>query len=332
MPPKNEPLFSLIVPAYNVEAYIAQCIESILTQDCSNFELILVDDGSTDRTGQICEQYKKQSPQLSIISQNREKVNSKIASPSIKVLHQLNSGLSAARNTGVAESSGKYLIFIDGDDYLEPGALTAIQNALEPTLDLLRYQAQEVFPDGKKIRYEEASFATLSGVEAFKRLVHNHYTENAWLYAYRRQFFVSNHFQYATGCIAEDFGLTPLIIACASTVKSIPDICYNYRQREGSITHDTTQIARRTTDAIQQLQDILPKIAAIPHAEPILHYLVVSYLTGATELSYPYFLQVYQESKQNGLLRYIHPSSPKALPRAFLLKHFPGLFYRMYHH
>ena len=127
MPPKNEPLFSLIVPAYNVEAYIAQCIESILTQDCSNFELILVDDGSTDRTGQICEQYKKQSPQLSIISQNREKVNSKIASPSIKVLHQLNSGLSAARNTGVAESSGKYLIFIDGDDYLEPGALTAIQ-------------------------------------------------------------------------------------------------------------------------------------------------------------------------------------------------------------
>ncbi len=204
MPPKNEPLFSLIVPAYNVEAYIAQCIESILTQDCSNFELILVDDGSTDRTGQICEQYKKQSPQLSIISQNREKVNSKIASPSIKVLHQLNSGLSAARNTGVAESSGKYLIFIDGDDYLEPGALTAIQNALEPTLDLLRYQAQEVFPDGKKIRYEEASFATLSGVEAFKRLVHNHYTENAWLYAYRRQFFVSNHFQYATGCIAED--------------------------------------------------------------------------------------------------------------------------------
>lgn len=355
-PNPASPIFSVVVPAYNVAKYLPECIKSVFAQTLleSNehqsplIELILVDDGSTDRTGAICDQYakayqnypkeepSKNQPHPSIISQIDKKVNIKsLQSPqnlSIQVIHQPNQGLSAARNTGIAEANGEYLILLDGDDYLEPDALETIYNHLEPGLDLLRYQAQEVFSDGRKIRHEEAGFATTSGIAAFQKMTNYYYLENAWLYAYRREFFRKNHFQYANGCLAEDFGLTPLIIARASRIKSISDICYDYRQRDGSIMHDSTKLSKRTSDIARQLEDLLPEIATIPHTAPILHYLVVSFLTGATELSHADFLKTYQNAKKSGLLQYIHPSSFKSLPRAFILKHFPNLFYRVYRH
>lgn len=315
VPQGNKPLFSVIVPAYNVEDYLPQCIDSVLAQSFQDFELILVDDGSTDRTGEICDSVAGDWPN------NR-----------IHVIHQPNSGLSAARNTGIAAANGKYLIFLDGDDYFKEGALRAVQKALEPGLDVLRYQAQEVFPDGREVKYPESGFTTLTGVEAFTKLARYHYTENAWLYAYRREFFIDHGFQYAEGCIAEDLGLTPLIIACAHKVKAISDICYNYRQREGSIMHDNTKISRRAGDILHQYHETLPKIAAIPHTESILHYLVVSFLTSATALKYDDFLHTYQAAKKAGMLQYIHPASIKALPRALILKHSPRLFYQIYHH
>lgn len=334
MPSTNNSQFSIIVSAYNVEQYISNCIESVLMQDFSDFELILVDDGSTDRTGEICDKYAKNhqksrvehdkiQPHTSIVSQNGKKVN-------IKVIHQPNSGLSAARNAGLKKASGEYLIFLDGDDLLEQHALANIYQNLEPELDLLRFQAQEVFKNEEIVRYPEASFATTSGVKAFRKILHYHYIENAWLYAYRRVFFLENHFQYAEGCVAEDFGLTPLIIAKAKLVKSISDICYDYRQRSGSITHGAASIHRRTVDIERQLNQIIPEIAQIPDSAPILHYLVASFLTSATLLKCTEFLRFYHQAKQNGWLKYIHPGSLRALPRAFFLKYFPHIFYKIY--
>lgn len=315
MPVPSKLRFSVIIPAYNVEQYLVPCLESVLTQSFQDFELILVDDGSTDRTGKICDTYRQKFTQVPI-----------------QVIHQPNAGLSAARNTGIARASGEYLIFLDGDDYLTPGALAAIQNGLEPRLDVLRYQAREVFADGEQIDYAETGFATTPGVKAFPKLARYHYTDNAWLYAYRREFFVGNHFRYAVGCIAEDFGLTPLILARAQTVKAIAEICYVYRQRTGSIMHDTAQTTRHLMDMQKQLQQILPQIAEISGTQPILHYLVVSFCTGAAALDYATFMQVYREARQSGMLSYIHPANFKALPRALALRHFPSLFYRLYHY
>lgn len=310
MLPKNNPQFSIIVPAYNVEQYLPKCIESVLTQSLQDFELILVDDGSTDQTSAICDQYQK--------------------TPAIKVIHQPNAGLSAARNAGVQQASGEYLLFLDGDDFLEPNALKTIHDNLESELDLLRFQAQEVFENGEIVRYSEPGFTTMPGPAAFQKLTQYHYVENAWLYAYRREFFLEHHFAYAPGRIAEDFGLTPLIIAEAKSVKAIPDICYNYRQRSGGIM-STTQASRLVADTIAQVRTILPQISRLPHTAAITHFLVASSLTIAARLSLSEFLEIYATAKQSQWLRYIHPTNIKALPRALILKHSPQLFYRLYH-
>ena len=91
--------FSVIVPVYNVEKYLSECIDSILCQTFTDFELILVDDGSKDKSGEICDQYAQKDSR-------------------IKVIHKENGGLSDARNFGTAASNGKYIVYLDSDDYI----------------------------------------------------------------------------------------------------------------------------------------------------------------------------------------------------------------------
>ena len=119
-------LISVIVPVYNVEKYLPQCLNSIINQTYKNIEVVLVDDGSTDDSGNICEEYKK----------NDER---------IIVVHQKNSGLSAARNVGIEISTGEYITFIDSDDYISPDYIENLYSALE------QYSADIAICDLKKV-------------------------------------------------------------------------------------------------------------------------------------------------------------------------------------
>ena len=121
------PEISIIVPVYNVEKYLPRCVDSILNQTFTNFELILVDDGSTDRSGIICDQYKKRD--------NR-----------IKVIHKINEGVSKARNIGISEAKGRYIEFIDSDDWIE-------RSLLEDTLKQIRIDNSDIIFFG--ILYED---------------------------------------------------------------------------------------------------------------------------------------------------------------------------------
>lgn len=306
--------FSIIIPAYNVADYLSTCLDSVLSQDFSDYEIILVDDGSTDSTSQICDEYQK--------------------NPKVHVIHQQNAGLSEARNSGVEVAHGEYLIFLDGDDFLTRNALTQIADALasyQHPVDLLRYQCQDLLPDGTTIPRTETGFSSMPGLAAFPLLARYHYTENAWLYAYRAEFFKSNHFAYAKGRLAEDFGLTPLIIARATSVAAIPYICYNYRQRPGSIMQDPAKLHKRVADSFAGLEYQLPLLVLIgPQTAPITHYLSVSFLTLASTLPTPEFLQFYRRFTAAGFKKYIKPQSLRNIPRTFLLRHAPRLYRRFF--
>ncbi len=130
----NQSLISIIVPVYNVERYLEQCVNSVLAQTYTNFELILVNDGSTDTSGELCEQIK-------------------LSDARIKVFHKKNGGLSSARNHGIVKSKGVYVIFLDSDDYwAEAQALEHLINVAKKTkADVVRGEYKEVSEDGKEI-------------------------------------------------------------------------------------------------------------------------------------------------------------------------------------
>ena len=105
--------FSILIPVYNVEQYLKECVESVLSQDMGDYEIVLLDDGSTDRSGQICDEYKAKYP---------EKVT---------VVHKQNEGLLLARRDALKIAKGDYILFLDSDDYYEPGALKAISDVID---------------------------------------------------------------------------------------------------------------------------------------------------------------------------------------------------------
>lgn len=127
----NCTMISIIIPVYNVKPYLKRCVDSILTQTYKDFELILVDDGSTDGCGVICDDYKK--------------VDSRI-----RVIHQVNGGLSAARNTGLDSAVGEYILIVDSDDYISPILLEKCLQAIDG-YDLVAFSYQNVDEDGDKI-------------------------------------------------------------------------------------------------------------------------------------------------------------------------------------
>lgn len=131
------PEISVIIPVYNVEQYLVRCIESILKQIYSDYELILINDGSKDNSGKICDQYAAKYAQ-------------------IRVIHQKNQGVSAARNAGLKSATGKYIIFMDSDDFVENDYLSSMAEISED-VDLVICGVKQVLPDGScciRTRYE----------------------------------------------------------------------------------------------------------------------------------------------------------------------------------
>lgn len=211
----EKPKFSIIVPVYNTEKYLKRCLDSIRKQTFKNYEVIIVNDGSTDNSSDIISKYP------------------------FKIINQKNQGLSMARNNGVKESSGEYLIFLDSDDYIEKDLLREINNSLSNNPDLVRYQIKEVFDDKSDVNYEEESFENKDGVEAFKLITKYHFVENAWAYAIKREFYLKEKFSFKKGTYHEDFGLMPLVIIKSKIVNSINYVGYCYYQRDGSIMNSS---------------------------------------------------------------------------------------------
>jgi len=232
------PKFSIIIPVYNVEKYIKECLDSVMNQTYNNYEVIVVNDGTKDRSMDIVKNYD------------------------VKVINQENQGLSAARNIGASKAKGEYILFVDSDDTIETDLLQRLDKALEKDTDLIRYQLREVYEDKESIDYKEESFSTCSGENAFKKICKYHIVEAAPVYAIRREFFEKEKFEFAKGMVHEDFGLIPLIIMKAKKVKSISYIGYNYRQRSNSImsTNDYKKTKKKVNDFLKHYTYLITEI------------------------------------------------------------------------
>lgn len=227
--------YSFIVPVYNTEKYLKKCLDSLVNQTYKDFEIIVVNDGSTDKSSSIISKYQKKYKNIIVINKENE-------------------GLSMARNRGVQKSSGKYIIFVDSDDYVSNKLLEEVDKKIDDS-DILRFQIATEDEEYTKINeYHEEGFESMCGYDAFKYLSSYHFVEPAWCYVIRKDYYIENKFSFKKGVYHEDFGLIPYVIYKARKVKSIDFIGYYYIQRNGSIMNncDYKKTVKKTFDMLEQ--------------------------------------------------------------------------------
>ena len=212
---------SIIIPIYNVEKYLKQCLDSLYPQTTPSMEVILVNDGSTDKSLEICKEYKEKYPSTIII--NKE-----------------NGGLSDARNAGTAIATGKYIYYLDSDDWLTSDALEQLYNfAEEHQCEVVQGNffyayIDHLLLDNRYIKEEQSGFI-LSRKEAMKELIKNEYIKNfAWGKLYLTS--ISKKYPFKKGAYFEDAFWQHHIINEVNRYGVLPTPLYYYRQRENSIS------------------------------------------------------------------------------------------------
>ncbi len=206
----NEVKLSIIIPVYNVESYLKKCLDSIIKNYNKNIEVILVDDGSKDNSGEICDLYAHEYD-------------------FIKVNHRSNGGLSVARNTGVNLAIGKYIWFVDSDDYISDTSIVDIFTEIENDVDVIvgnystfcENKIKDVYQDFIDIKDNELLF------EYFNRLGNVSYA--AVRFIVKREVIIKNNLKFIEGIYHEDEEWTPRVLCSAKSFSIIKDVIYNYR-------------------------------------------------------------------------------------------------------
>ena len=211
----NQPLISVIIPVYKVEAYLPACIDSVFAQTYPNLEIILVDDGSPDRCGEICDTYAEKDCR-------------------IRVIHKKNGGLSDARNAGMGVAAGEYFYFLDSDDYIHPEAISILlKHALAHHADIVCADYLS-FLDGTEPQpaLSEEKPVVLNRIAALERFVMKDW--GAWGKLYRRE--IHEGIEFPFGKIHEDEAIMLQLLDRCDTIVTVEDQLYLYRTRPGSIT------------------------------------------------------------------------------------------------
>ncbi|MGM9671429.1 MAG: glycosyltransferase family 2 protein [Oscillospiraceae bacterium] len=227
-----------MIPVYNVKDYLPKCLDSLLAQNCSDCEILLVDDGSTDgESGAICDRYAAAYPQL------------------IRSIHKPNGGLGDARNVGIEAAAGEYLIFIDSDDYVALTMLDALRSAVaEYHSDIIDF-GFAVDSDGVITkRHIDAlptgHIFTLADTPEFLL------TEpNAWSRVWKRSLFLETGIRYPSQVWYEDIRTSTKLFAAAKSIVSIPEVFYYYVVRQNSITRNTN--VERNAEILDAFDDLL---------------------------------------------------------------------------
>lgn len=216
----NTPLISVILPVYNVEEYLDRCIDSIVRQDYPDFELIIVDDGSTDKSGEICDKWAASDSRISVI-------------------HQENKGLSGARNTGLDKMNGQMVSFIDSDDFVTSDYLSYLLGLFPDDAGCSVVACNHyIVRNGKKKPNSETGSdkADLTRKEAFENVLFDGFINvSAWAKLYRREVF--DKIRFPEGRLFEDTWVFGDILMQTDVIVFGGKCCYHYEMRGSSIAH-----------------------------------------------------------------------------------------------
>ena len=231
----NKPLLSIIIPVYNVAPYLRQCIESIINQE-RNIEVILVDDGSSDESPSICDEYA--------LKDNR-----------IHVIHKQNGGVSSARNAGLDTANGEWIWFIDGDDYIADNVIKEIHQEIQkhPYTDLIQMGISYLYDDQRILLQNTEVVDTIKK----NKFLLEHITYHNPRILFKREIIEKHHLRLTKGVrVAEDQEFQLKYMMLCKTPIQIAICAYIYRQREGSATHDSETSQRIVNDTFTVLRNL----------------------------------------------------------------------------
>ena len=237
---------SVIIPVYNAEKTLKKCMESVLKQKDEDLEIVLINDGSIDASDKMIQEYKEKNPK--IISYYRKK----------------NTGVADTRNYGIKKAKGKYILFLDGDDYLDIHLYGLVKQYMEKDIDLIKFKLQREDEKGNVIETVSGPvFENKTGEEGFEELYSKDVLlDSPCVYVIKKEIFTKNKLEFKVGTEHEDFGLMPFVIVLAKTMISINFYGYHYVQGKGSITRNDSyeKTKKRANDALKQYDEALLKI------------------------------------------------------------------------
>ena len=228
---------SIIVPVYNVEAYLPKCLDSVIDPALGDYEIVCVDDGSSDSSPQILAEYQARYPQL------------------IKVISTVNSGVGAASNTGLEHAAGEFVTFLDSDDYYAPHAVPEMLEACHREYDITIFDFSNVSESGRLINTtrgcnrSEGSFT----LEEYPQLLFEMPSKANKIF--RHTLFTDHSVTFPAHVWFEDYRTTPKLYIHAGKIRYLSRIWYNYLQRSSSITHGTN--AAKNLEIIAASEDLV---------------------------------------------------------------------------
>ncbi len=249
-------LVSVVVPVYKVEPYLEKCIESIQNQTYQDLEIILVDDGSPDRCGEMCDAYAREDSR-------------------VRVIHKENGGLSDARNAGAAQASGKYLLFVDSDDSIDRRLVEKTVEAAEKyRSDIVLFDYYCVENGIREVRAASLPTGKVLDLKGERELLLA--PPSAWTKLFRREFYEKSGCSFPVGRYFEDLATTPVFFLKAERVIYLDEPLYDYMIRENSIMTGKNygKSCRDKLAVLDHIQDVYRRAGAYETYRDELEYLV----------------------------------------------------------
>ena len=227
---------SIIIPVYNTEKHLKKCFDSIINQNNSEIEVVVVNDGSTDNSEVIIKEY---------ISKYKDVFT---------YYKKDNTGVSDTRNFGIEKASGKYIMFLDSDDYIDKKLYDNIKKYIDEDIELIKYKMQRVDENDKILEIVPgATFDKITGEEGFNKLYGTDVLlDSPCVYIIKKDIFVRNNLKFKVGTEHEDFGLIPFVIVLAKSMVSTNFYGYYYVQSQGSLMRNENykKTIKRVYDAL----------------------------------------------------------------------------------
>ena len=255
--------FSVVIPVYKVEEYLDECVQSVLSQTYTDLEAVLVDDGSPDRCGRMCDDWAKKDHR-------------------VHVIHQQNGGLSAARNTGIRNATGDYILFLDSDDWWENDTVLAsvAEQLIRTPVDVLSFNYRKSFDGVPQPTYFAETLASSRQVETLEQIVQqDRWINGACNKALSRRLLTENDLYFRLGITSEDIDWT-LRVALKAETFGFAQVCvFVYRQHSASISHTVApKNVRMLCDNVKTCVELL-EAAESAKAEALKPYAAYQYGT-----------------------------------------------------